>query len=285
VSSYNANELTVFYTVGGDSHHYDNLHKSLKSLDRLNARPNVLVLEFGDKLKSSSDFDVVNLPDVIDFSSGKKVGYILWRHKYVAALKVQTKYGVYLDTDVVLASNELEHVIDQLDGGIAVARHFWVPTIGAFSSRAVSPESRSTFEDAVLKMGLSEDDPFFAGGIFAFENNDSARRVFDNTLRYNDDFYRGRGEYVQSMTDELFFAAALKDSPGIVREQGGGFNHCSMGDEHMPLEMIDGRLWGRNPFEILWSPVVALHCDTLRRDPSEKYAGDLRSAVRSAFYL
>lgn len=278
-------DFTFIFTVGGDDHHYDNMFRCMKSFERLAFKPKCLVLEFGDKLKKSNEYDVINLPNVVDFNSGKKVGYIIWRHKYVGALKIQTRYGAYIDTDTVIAQDNFDYLTSRLNGGIEVTKHFWVPTIDAYKSKAVSKERMEDFEETRKILGLSQEDSFFAGGFFVFENNESTRKVFKRTLELNDNFYDSREGYVKSITDELFFSAALKESSHLISEVGGGFNHCSMGDDHMPLTLYNDQLYGKNPYETFWSRVTLLHCDVARRDPTENYSGLLKEKIKHLFYL
>jgi hypothetical protein len=143
----------------------------------------------------------------------------------------------------------------------------------------------SDFEETRSSLSLEDSDPFYAGGLFAFENTEDVKKVFKRTLEFNDRFYSTRDGYVKSITDELFFAAALKESTGIIRQMGGGFNHCSMGDDHMPLTLFGEELYGKNPYETIFTPVTALHCDIARRDPSTAYVGKLKDKVRSTFYM
>jgi hypothetical protein len=279
------NDCTVVFTVGGDSHHYENMFRCIRSFERMTSKPKILILEFGRNLSSCEDYDVVDLHDVIDFSISKKVGYIIWRHKYVGALLVKTRYGIYIDTDTVVASKELEKITNSLNNQIAVSPHFWVPTINDYKNKAVPPDKFEIFQKVFSDLKLTDETKFYAGGLFAFENTHDVRNVFQKTLEYNDSFYSSRNDYVSSITDELFFAAALGESKNLIKEIGGGFNHCSMGDEHMPLMLQNNELWGRNPFDKIWNRVSVLHCDIARRDPSKEYKDSLKEKIHELFYM
>ena len=278
-------DFTFIFTVGGDKHHYTNMFRCMRRFERLSFKPKCLVLEFGNQLKTCDDYEVISYPKLIDFNSGKKVGYIIWRHKYEGALQVKTKYGAYIDTDTVIAQDNFKYLVSQLKGGIAVTKHFWVPSIGAYREKAVSGNNVMDFEHARDMLNLSYEDSFYAGGFFLFENNSNVREIFKRTLFFNDSFYSGKDAYVKSITDELFFAAALKERKDLIREIGGGFNHCSMGDEHMPMMLYDSLLYGKNSYELFWTKVTVLHCDVERRDPSEKYEGCLKEEIKKAFYI
>lgn len=277
-------DITFIFTVGGDDVHYKNMERCIRSIKRFLNNSNFLIIEFGNRLKTDGAIRVLNMPDAINFNAGKKVGYLIWKHKYIGALQVETKFGIYVDTDTVLANNTIPDILSNLSGGIGVTRHFWVPNIAHYQSRATDSSTIHEFIDTKKRLKLSDESPFFAGGVFLFENNDETRGVFQEVLRMYDEYYTGK-DYVKSITDELFLAAALAEKPHLVRIFGGALNHCSMGDENMPLASHQGFLYGRNSFENEWQPVTFLHCDTSRRDPSEKYEGEVKKLVRLHFKL
>ena len=134
-------DLTIFYVVGGDQQHYDSMFRCMKSIRQSGIDPHFLILEFGKTLTSLGKVKVINMPDVIDFNSGKKAGHIIWKHKYVAALEVETKYGMYVDTDTVLANNNFEDLVTSTKDGIGVVHHFWCPKVSDFAVKAVPPGS------------------------------------------------------------------------------------------------------------------------------------------------
>ncbi len=164
-------EITLIYTVGGYDVHYDNMMRSIRSVKNKSSDYKFLVLEFGEKLSTCDDYEVVNLPDAIDFEAGKKVGYLIWKHKYVGALQIKTKYGVYVDSDTVMAYNNLPQICQAVDTGFGVTRHFWVPNIWYYQQRACTEETLPQFLEVKKMLNLHDEDNFFAGGVFIFENN------------------------------------------------------------------------------------------------------------------
>jgi len=282
--NFNYDDVTLMYTVGGHDAHYDNMRRSIASVKRTGANPQFLILEFGTKLSSSDRTEVINLPDAIDFNTGKKVGYLVWKHKYIAALRVKTKFGIYVDSDTAMVNNNIPLICSALKGEIGVTRHFWVPDIEHYQARATSPETISEFLLLKDKLGLTDEVPFYAGGVFAFENNDKNKVVFNRVLEMYNDYYSGK-DYVKSITDELFFAAAINELCESVAIFGGALNHCSMGDDNMPMRLYDNNLFGRNPFEEAWQPITFLHCDISRRDPSEHYEGKAKEIIQKCFGL
>ena len=158
--------LTFFFVLGGHISHYDNLARCLFSIKK-NIKIKdykVLILEFGDKLKSNDRCRVINAPNEIEFGTGKKVGYKMWQQKYRAALEVDTDYGMYVDTDVVLYKDNFQEMMDAIGEGIATVRHFWVPTVGQFRQNGCPPQNHQIFDELITGMGLTPQDPFFAGG-------------------------------------------------------------------------------------------------------------------------
>lgn len=285
MSELRTKDVTFMFTVGGGDEHYENMERCIESITKNFGATNFLIIEFGNKLKSiRGSRKVISLPDTIDFEAGKKVGYIIWKHKYFAALKVRTKYGVYVDTDTVMVDSEaLKKIIPSLSGGIAVTQHFWVPTIEHYQARATTEDTLPLFQEAKKICELNNEHPFFAGGVFIFEKNKQTKAVFQKVLDYYDTFYTDDRDYVKSITDELFLAGALMQSPEVIRTLSGAVNHCCMGDEHMPLILHEEGLWGRNPWEDAWTKVSFFHCNVARRDPTENYEGKLKEAVKSAW--
>jgi hypothetical protein len=278
------NDVTFIFTVGGQSCHYDNMERCIRSIEKKYSNSKFLILEFGNRLKTSENKKVVNLENVINFEAGKKVGFIIWKHKYVGALMIETKYGVYVDTDTVLLNDTLPDIINNIDGGFVVTPHFWVPNIQHYQHKATDRSSIDEFIKIKSMLRLEDQDLFFAGGVFVFENNENTRSILKEVLRMYDEYYTGK-DYVKSITDELFLAAALNKRPELIRLCGGALNHCSMGDENMPMIEKDGILYGKNSFESMWQPITFLHCDISRRDPSEKYNGQIRDTIRKAFEM
>ena len=277
-------EITFIYTVGGGSEHYENMERSINSIERLRGPSKFLIIEFGEKLKNSKNREIISLPKTIDFSAGKKVGYIIWKHKYVAALKVKTKFGIYVDTDTVMVNDTIKDIISLLDGGVGVSQHFWVPTISHYEKMATNKETFSLFKEAKALCGLKDTDGFFAGGVFIFENNERCKEVFKEVLRLYDEFYNDESDYVKSVTDELFLAAALAKNDDLIRPFGGALNHCCMGDNHMPLIWANDKFYGRNPWDKDWDPITFFHCNVARRDPAENYKDEeMSKRVREAW--
>jgi len=282
--------LTFFFVLGGHISHYDNLARCLFSIKNKIKFDNykIVILEFGNRLKSNERCKVIHAPNEIQFNTGKKIGYKMWQQKYRAALEIDTDYAMYVDTDTVLHCDTFEVLIKHTKNGIGVVPHFWVPTIKEFRSKACPPDNYSIFDNLVSNMGLTDNDTFFAGGAFIFANNknnkDRMKWIWDQHV----EFYTDK-EYVPGITDELFLAAAVKKfGEGVILP--GAVNHCSMGDQHMPMSYENNILYGRNSYEKDMFPITFLHCDVsphsnCSRDPSIEYSGEMKKTVQNSFVL
>ena len=272
--------LTLYYVVGGNDCHYDNLLLSVRSVRKLNKDIPIKIFDFSGKWDYDFDnLEVVHLPDEIDFSK-KKIGYLFWRQKYVRALDIDTEYAMYFDTDTSLVQDNFSSILEKIGDGIGSARHWWVPDFSHFRAKAVPPQNLENFRAVCEKLDATEQTPFFAGGVFVFRNNEANRTAMQKVIDVYDEVYTDGTEYARGITDEVFFSGVCEN----VVDLGGGLNHCSMGEQHMNLLYDDGVIKGKNLYEKDYTPVTFFHCDVSRRDPSEHYEGELKQKIRSLFY-
>ena len=285
-------DLTVFFVVGGDQDHYDAMNNCIDSIKQNGLDPNFLILEFGDKLTTDGKTTVLNYTDVIDFNAGKKVGHIMWKHKYVVAQHVNTKYGLYVDTDTAMANNNLQEIIESVGDGIGVVPHFWVPKVSDFANNVVPKDSDGrAFWSVMYQHDLTGSEDFITGGMFVFRNNDTNQKLFQDILKYHDDLQVSMGhdkdnpEYLKGVTDELFLVVGLEKYDGHVERLNGAANHCVMGESFMPLKLENDQLYGKNPQDEDYKPITFMHCDIKRRDPSECYTGRVKEIIRQKFNM
>jgi hypothetical protein len=276
-------DLNVFYIVCGDNRHYLNLQRSLKSLSRITSfNKKISIFDMSVKvpaLKLTDEISVIPMKDV------DKTGFYhhrIWRAKYEAALSFpeDNELYLYVDTDVVLVNDNLLEISNKIGENIGVTRHFWVPSFYQFIN-SVSKD-KDLIEKSLKELGIKNNLPFVAGGIFLFRNNAKNRAILTRVLELYDEFYTPSKEYVNFITDETFLSIVLNEFNNNSF-LNGAFNHCSMLD--MPLSLIENNLYGRNPFDDKFEKVTAFHCDCTRRDPSLQYTGELKDKVREAFYL
>ena len=116
-----------------------------------------------------------------------------------------------------------------------------------------------------------------------FQNTEENKTFFAKLLEAYDTFYLKNDQYVKGITDEVFFS--MVDTNRTIN-LGGHVNHCSMGEEHMHLKLNEetNTLEGKNPFDNEYKPVLFLHCDINRRDPSQSYEGALKSLIIDLFH-
>jgi len=270
--------ITLYYVVGGNDCHYENLRLSVNSVRKLTDTP-IKIFDFSNKWNHDfSNLEVVDISDEINFSKGK-IGYQFWRQKYIRALDIDTDYGMYVDTDTVMVNDNLSEIIKKVEDNIGSARHWWVPTFSSFKAKGVPPENIQNFDDVCKKLGTNENTPFFAGGVFIFRNNEKNRCTMQKVIDVYDEVYTEENEYVRGITDEVFFSGVC----GNVVDLGGALNHCCMGDQYMDLKYENNQILGKNSYEISYNPVTFFHCDVSRRDPSQNYAGELKNKIWSLF--
>ena len=272
--------LTVYYVVGGNDCHYDNLLLSVRSIRKLNKDVPIKIFDFSGKWNYDFDnVEVVHRPDEIDFSK-KKIGYLFWRQKYVCALDIDTEYAMYVDTDTVMAQDNLSAIMELVGDGIGSAKHWWVPTFENFAREAVPDNNKEDFLSVCKNLNATPKTPFFAGGVFVFRNNETNRASMQKIIDVYDEVYTENNEYIKGITDEVFFSGICKS----VVDLGGGLNHCCMGETHMNLAYYYGHIIGKNLYEENYVPVTFFHCDVSRRDPSSQYEGKLKQKIWDLFY-
>lgn len=275
--------VDIFYIVCGEDRHYLNLQKSVKSLSRINSvNKRIHIFDMSNKLDSFSidcDFKKYSLPDVEkkDFYHHK-----IWKAKYQACkfLPEEDNYRLYIDTDCVIVNDTISNLCDKIQNSFGVTKHFWVPTFYRFVN-SVSKD-HVLIKNSLEKLNIVSDFDFVAGGIFLFKNNKSNSSIINRILDLYEVFYDNESKYVNFITDETFLSKAISESNNAYF-LNGAFNHCSM--INMPLQLHDGVIYGRNPFDPVFEKVTAFHCDTFRRDPSIGYDSHLSELIKKAFYV
>lgn len=275
-------DKTFFYIVGGQQVHYDNIMRSIRSLRQFDKKSKIMIFEVGDKLKTTADYIVINQPNIIDLNHKGKIGFKFWKQKYVAALYVNTEYGIYMDSDTVVVNDNFDELLTKIGDKVGSAQHFWVPTIGEFHNKAVPPQNRQSFNSVISRLGCSNDTPLFAGGIFMFKNTPIIKNIMNDTLYVYDDVYSVDSSYITGLTDEIFFSGILNKYNAAYR-LNGALNHCCMGDSLMPVKYENGLLYGRNTWESEWEKITLFHCDPTRRNPAKDYNGIVQQQIQKAW--
>jgi hypothetical protein len=275
--------VTIFYVIGGYHTNYDNLYRSLDSLKKCEYVGKVFILEVGNKLKSTQQYQVYNEPNLISLDGKIKTGYLFWRLKYAMALRIDTEYGVYFDSDVVMVNNNLEELIEECQDKIGVCEHFYVPTINDFEKKVVPKWNIDEFNKFKNKLCLKDSYPFFSGGVFLFKNSINNQGIFKETLNNYNWIYQEGSDYIKGITDELVFSGVLNTRKDSFKILSGALNHCCMGDEYMPVKYENDVLYGKNFKDKDWKEITVFHCDLSRRDPGAAYQDPIKTKIRACF--
>jgi hypothetical protein len=267
--------VTFFYVVGGEDRHYNNFFRSIKSVkERLTGNPRISVLEVGNRLNRSDYYQLINnvkVPECIN-------GSYYWLQKYIICNLIDTEFGLYLDSDVVIVNDVLEDYIRNCKKGFGSTISSYVKNVkGYFNTRKVSEEYKQT---KMNQLDLLESDPYFTAGVFLFKNTNTSSKIISRTL------YLHHEHCVDiDLIDELYLSSALKKYG--CDSFPGSFNHtCSIiVEDKMPLELRNGILHGKNYFEEIVTPIFTFHCDTHRRNPADGWNAGVQQKVRESFYL
>lgn len=274
--------LSISTVVGGHTKHYNNLNRCLRSLERLNRPYNVYITEFGNHLSSSGNIFVQNKSAAL-FKTGCFIDHILWKAKYESMLNCPLDdHILYLDSDTVIVNDTIDQLITQTNGLFGCTQHFWTPTCNDFIGKT-QPKDPAALIQAIHDMGATHDFPIYAGGVFFFLNSPTNQATLKEVLEIHDRFYpKEDSPFIDRFTDEVITSYVLHKNKGAA-PLCGALNHCVMAE--MPLEVQNGVLYGRNPFESSWEKVTCGHCDTFRRNPYDCWPEPVRSLVKEAFYL
>lgn len=290
-------KLSICYVVGGKDHQYDNLRKSLRSLERLSAHTiSIYIIEYGNKLLDKHK-DIVNQyrnkyhvcveyrPDI--FVSGGFVDHVIWKTKYdVARWAAQTNdYTFYVDVDTVFVNDTVDYLINASKGRFTATQHFWTQDYNEFFIKT-EPKDAKAFHEASKVIGINDNFPIAAGGVFFFENSPTNIALIKEIQRLNNLVYPDlNSPFIDRFTDEVVLSWALFQFPNESYLINGALNHCVMTNMPLARGEDDGKLYGCNPWEKEFAPITCFHCDTTRRDPSAPWSEPAKSMIKQAFYL
>jgi hypothetical protein len=251
--------FTFFYVVGGDERYYNQLYKSIRSLEKLDKdRFLVKILDFDNKFEFNTDIEID-----INYHATKpcsKEEY--WKYKYLITQKLDTEYGIFLDCDTVICYDRLDEIAKQIGNSFGVVPHFYMKNFLDYKRHY----QNNIFEH------LGEDDLFYTGGVFFFRNNiDNMKTlsyIFDLHNQY--ELNQERGFY-----DETLLSYALSERDKV--KMNGCYNHCSA--NLMPLKVLDNELVGKNPFDQEYERVFVLHGSSPRQFLGEDFSGMTKEMV------
>jgi hypothetical protein len=259
-------DYTFFYIVGGAEIYYEQLQKSIRSLSRLNIKYKVKILDIGKKLKNQDNVEIFYIDKDID----KK--HIYWQYKYYICQKLDTKYGIYLDCDTIVCSDQIEKIFNKIQDKFGVIQHFHLINFKTFLEIFKSQSSYNY----IINNSISLDSPFFTAGVFFFNNNENSFNILKEVFDLHNNYYSNNSEYIEGLYDETFLSTVL--SKYDYENINGSSNHCCA--NHMPLKLIDNKLFGKNPFDESFEEIFIFHGYSLRQVNALDYEGELQNKIR-----
>lgn len=252
-------KVTFGYIVGGDDKHYNNLLRSLESLDRIKQPHEVVILDADSRLETD---DVMPNVRIIPFPVDEKVdgGWFkphYWQMRYHLNKYLETDYCFYMDTDTVIVNDRVDELIEESEDNFLICNHWWVPRLGDYLSNV-----RVNFE--LIREFITDekilDIPYFASGLFLFKK-EKHDFIFETFLSKFEKVFKNLPKNVDAsgVTDEFLLALSLHETGGY-KLANGSMNHSSEIDQ-MPLEFRDNTFWGKNPQDDEYRKVFAFHND------------------------
>ena len=132
-----SNKITFGYIVGGEDKHYNNLIRSLGSLERIEQPHDVVILDADSRLESDEDRPNIRIiPFPVDEAKGEgwfKPHY--WQMRYHLNKYVETDHCFYMDTDTVIVNDSVDELIEEAEDDFLICRHWWVPELKDYLAR------------------------------------------------------------------------------------------------------------------------------------------------------
>lgn len=252
-------KITFGYIVGGDDKHYNNLLRSIQSLERIQQPHEIIILDADSRLELDEDkpnVRIIPFP-VNEEKNGEWFKPHYWQMRYHLNKYVETDHCFYMDTDTVIVNDRVDELIEEAEDKFLICNHWWVPRLGDYLSNVrVNFDLVREFipDDKVL------DTPYFASGLFLFQK-EKHDLIFETFLAKFNKVFNNLPHNVNAsgITDELLLALTLHET-GQYKMTNGSMNHSSE-QEQMPLEFKDGTFWGKNPQDGDYERVFAFHND------------------------
>lgn len=253
-------KITFGYIVGGEDKHYNNLLRSMESLERIKQPYEIIILDADGRLQMEDDnpnVRIIHFP-VDEEKDGSWFKPHYWQMRYHLNKYLETDHCFYMDTDTVIVNDRVDELIEEAEDKFLICNHWWVPTLDAY------------LRNVRVNLGLVDhlldtnnlDIPYFASGLFLFqkEKHDALFEIF--LKKFNSIFENlPNNTNAHGITDELLLALSLDDFKNY-KMTNGSMNHSSEQDQ-MPLTYKDGTFWGKNPQDDEFKKVFAFHNDTL----------------------
>lgn len=252
-------KITFGYIVGGDDKHYNNLLRSIQSLERIQQPYEILILDADSRLQTEDDKPNVRIiPFPVD--EERNGGWFkphYWQMRYHLNKHLETDYCFYMDTDTVIVNDRVDELVEESEDNFLICNHWWVPTLGDYLSKV------RVNHDLIRDLLDNEsylDNPYFASGLFLFQK-EKHDKIFNTFLSKFESVFNNlpNNTSAEGITDELLLSLTLSDTGGY-KVTNGSMNHSSE-QEQMPLEFRDETFWGKNPQDDEYKKVFAFHND------------------------
>jgi len=262
--------VTFGFTVGGSEQYYANLSTTIRAIkERVKCAYRILVLDNDNKFSSND-----SLIKIIQTNYPRKLQYY-WSNRYNLYKYAETEHVVYADIDTVIVNDNIEQLIHDSENKFYICQHWWVDTY----SKYIEYNSVNNIPKQLI---LKNNSPYFASGVFIFNINTCAQ-IFEKYWQIFNICYSKDDNFKQGITDEFMLCHTLNSAQNY-KFCHGSLNHCCE-KQLMPI-MFDGNtIFGKNPYEKEFKPIIFAHCDTFRRDPSIGYDMEMSKYIKKAFYL
>lgn len=262
-------KITFGYIVGGSDKHYDNLLRSLQSLERIEQDYEILILDADGRLECSDkkNVKIVHYP-AKDANENDWFSPHIWKMRYHLHEYLETDYCLYMDTDTVIVNDRVDELIEFSEDKFLICPHWWVNDVEDYLRKT----RVNTF---VLNDTLIEDllkTRYIASGVFLFKKNDHDqifKAFFDNFEKVF-----SQNQFPEGVTDELLLTISLGQIGGH-KFANGSMNHSSNHNQ-MPLKFENGNFYGKNPTDSEYQKVFIFH-----NDIQEFYTSDITSGLSS----
>lgn len=257
-------KITFGYIVGGSDKHYNNLLRSLQSLERIEQDHDILILDADGRLEPPTDQPNVR---IIHYPVNEERGNEwfkphIWQMRYHLNEYLNTEYCFYLDTDTVIVNDRVDEFIEYSEDKFLICPHWWLNDIEDYLRKV-------RVNISALSGVLNEDQlnsRYIASGVFLFK-----KELHDNIFKkFSENFDKvfSKNQSAEGVTDELLLTISLNQVGGY-KFANGSMNHSSNHNQ-MPLKFDGDSFYGKNPTDDEFQKVFLFH-----NDIEEFYSSDI----------
>lgn len=261
-------KITFGYIVGGEDKHYNNLLRSLKSLERIEQDHEILILDADGRLEPPEDqknIRVIHYP-VSEVKGGQWFKPHIWKMRYHLYEYLETDYCFYFDTDTVIVNDRVDELIEFSEDNFLICPHWWLDDVGDYLKKVrvnLSSLSECLTEDQL-------DTRYIASGVFLFKNKKHNDIFIEFSKIFNKVF--STNQFAEGVTDELLLTLSLNKIGGY-KFANGSMNHSSNHNQ-MPLKFENNFFYGKNPTDSEYEKVFLFH-----NDIQEFYTSDITKGL------